>query len=130
MNSLAVRLSSIKNGEQLKKNSEIRVSLLDLPPTQEFRKIDARASDDGQWATLNRILMENIFILCLYFAEAKAFLAKFKEEYLSAKAVEQQLIALKRVNIDRMRRSIRLLHNNNYISHSSQPDSHKINRIH
>lgn len=53
MNSLAVRLSSIKNGEQLKKNSEIRVSLLDLPRTQEFQKIDDRAGNDGQWATFN-----------------------------------------------------------------------------
>lgn len=109
MNSLAVRLSSIKNGEQVKKNSEIRVSLLDLPPTQEFRKIDDRASDDGQWVTLNWILMDSILILCLNFAEATAFLVKFKEEYLSAKAVEQQLVAVKRVNIDRMRPSIRSL---------------------
>lgn len=46
MNSLAVRVSSIKNGENLKKNSEIRVSLLELPPTQTFR-IDETAGRDG-----------------------------------------------------------------------------------
>lgn len=36
MNSLAVRVSSIKSGENVKKISEIRVSLLGLPPTPIF----------------------------------------------------------------------------------------------
>lgn len=36
MHSLAVRVSSIKNSDNLKKNSEIRASILCLPATETF----------------------------------------------------------------------------------------------
>lgn len=37
MNSLSLRLSSIKNSDNLKKNSEIRVALLELPPKYDVK---------------------------------------------------------------------------------------------
>lgn len=73
MNSLAVRVSSIKDGENLKKNSDIRASLLTLPTTKIFIDVNRQRS-------------------------SKDVIDRFKNDFNSASAVDRQLTIVKAVS--------------------------------
>lgn len=74
MNSLAVRVSSIKDGENLKKNSDIRASLLTLPATKIFDDADSFRQ-----------------------RSSKEIIERFKNDFNLASGVDQQLTIVKAV---------------------------------
>lgn len=74
MNALSLRVSSIRNGENLKKNSEIRIALLCLPEKHQLptsTPTDVHIDDDD--------------------------LTNLKRNFSDATSIDQQLVTIRRV---------------------------------
>lgn len=101
MNSLSLRVSSIKNSDNLKKNSEIRVALLVLPP-KYAEKISNGNLLNFSPCHVAHIVIPNIFIRSLkeFNCEVVDFdLSKFKEDFAGATSIDQQLVTVRKVII-------------------------------
>lgn len=99
MNSLSLRVSSIKNSDNLKKNSEIRVALLGLPP--KYTNINIQ---NGMFYTYKYMLLVKYEYLYHFLLNNKEVgdvadfdLSKFKIEFAGASSIDQQLVTVRKV---------------------------------
>lgn len=77
MNALSLRVSSIRNGENLKKNSELRVAVLRLPTRHQLLTSTTAATAAAHIADDD--------------------LTNLKREFSSATSIDQQLVTIRKV---------------------------------